>query len=157
MLSLFLVKFSEISQCDNCTWRFYCDVIVTIENSSHSTNSLWHYRWLLPPRCYSNHLFHDMTSHTPLRWRETTWREVTCPRTEGAFTYYSGKASIPSYWNLQRTELTSISCHVTVCFKWVSCALWIDPVLPVLLCVGVFPNVLAGDSREVRRWAFFSW
>ena len=40
-----------------------------------------------------------------LGWRETTWREVTYLRTQGAFTYYSGKASIPSYWNLQTLNL----------------------------------------------------
>ena len=40
-----------------------------------------------------------------LGWRETAWSEVTCPRTQGAFTYYSGQASILSYWKLQTLHL----------------------------------------------------
>ena len=51
----------------------------------------------------------------------------------------------------KRTELTPISCHIAVYFEWESCAFWVDPVLPVVLCIGGFPDVLAGDSREVRR------
>ena len=51
----------------------------------------------------------------------------------------------------KRTELTSVSCHVTVYFEWDSCALRVDPVFPVLLSVGEFPDVLAGDSRELKK------
>ena len=94
--------------------------------------------------------------NTP-RWRETTWREVTCPWTQDALKGEYSTMLTSSKTHRHRTELTSISFHITVYFEWKSCAFWVDPVLPVVLCIGGFPDVLARDSREVRRWAFFNW
>ena len=54
------------------------------------------------------------------------------------------------YYNnfrLSRSDLTSVSCHVTVNFQRVSTMLRVDPVLPVSFRITRVPDVLTGISR----------
>ena len=106
--------------------------------------------------------FHVSLNINTLRLRETTWseskllvQEQKMPSSPLLEKRVSNNVDIFKN-HPKRTELTSISCHITVHFEWESCAFWVDPVLPVVLCIGRFPDVFARDSRERRRFAFFN-